>query len=189
MDVGVAGRRLARFEARSLFLPRRAKARVRRCSTNMMAWEGALQAGGIGKLDMTAKQTRRRFLYGLGGTTIAAPLLTSLVGRSARGQQGSEAPKRFIAMFTHYGCITNNWFPTKSHGPLEGADLMSTSLAPLAPYASKILIPRGIRSMNEWTARMVRGQGNDSHTPPRSRRRRTSVSRVGATAGSSWVPA
>jgi hypothetical protein len=41
---------------------------------------------------------------------------------------------------------------------------MPTTLAPLAPFASKLLIPRGIRSMNEWTAGMTRGQGNDSHT-------------------------
>jgi hypothetical protein len=41
---------------------------------------------------------------------------------------------------------------------------MPTTLAPLAPYAKKLLMPRGIRSMNEWTSNMVRGQGNDSHT-------------------------
>jgi hypothetical protein len=74
------------------------------------------------------------------------------------------APKRCIVMFTHYGCVTNQWFPTKSHGELTAADLMPTTLAPLAPYAKKLLMPRGIRSMNEWTANMTRGQGNDSHT-------------------------
>jgi hypothetical protein len=41
---------------------------------------------------------------------------------------------------------------------------MGTSLEPLAPFASKLLMPRGIRAMNEWTARMARGQGNDPHT-------------------------
>jgi hypothetical protein len=45
---------------------------------------------------------------------------------------------------------------------------MPTSLASLAPYAKKLLIPRGIRTMNEWTAqnngKTGRGQGNDSHT-------------------------
>jgi hypothetical protein len=73
-------------------------------------------------------------------------------------------PKRLIVMFTHYGCITNRWFPAKTHGELTAADLMPTTLAPLAPYAGKLLMPRGIRSMNEWTANMRRGQGNDSHT-------------------------
>ena len=39
-------------------------------------------------------------------------------------------------MFTHYGCITNQWFPAKSHGPLTADDLMPTTLAPLAPFAA-----------------------------------------------------
>jgi len=39
----------------------------------------------------------------------------------------------------------------------------------LAPFAKKLLMPRGIRTMNEWTANNTgaghgRGQGNDSHT-------------------------
>jgi hypothetical protein len=116
---------------------------------------------------MTKYLHRRIFLKGLGGAVLAAPFLGSIAERAARAQPmpgAAEAPKRFIAMFTHYGCVTNRWFPTKSHGPLTSADLMPTSLAPLAPFAHKILMPRGIRSMNEWTARMTRGQGNDSHT-------------------------
>lgn len=111
--------------------------------------------------------SRRIFLRGLGGAIVAAPFLGSIVERAARAQSMPAAagtPRRFIVMFTHYGCITNRWFPTKTHGELTAADLMPTTLAPLAPYASKLLMPRGIRGMNEWTARMVRGQGNDPHT-------------------------
>jgi hypothetical protein len=112
--------------------------------------------------------SRRTFLRGLGGAIVAAPFLSSLAERAAKAQPmpgiPAGAPKRFIVMFTHYGCVTNRWFPGKSHGELTAADLMPTTLAPLAPYASKLLIPRGIRSMNEWTANMSRGQGNDSHT-------------------------
>ena len=116
---------------------------------------------------MTNPMNRRIFLKGLGGAIVVAPFLSSLAERSAKAQSmpaAAGAPKRIIVMFTHYGCITNNWFPTKTHGQLTAADLMPTTLAPLAPYASKLLMPRGIRSMNEWTANMVRGQGNDSHT-------------------------
>ncbi len=112
--------------------------------------------------------SRRIFLRGLGGAIVAAPFLGSIFERAAKAQSPAAAaagtPKRFIVMFTHYGCVTNKWFPTKTHGELTAADLMPTTLAPLAPYASKLLMPRGIRSMNEWTANMVRGQGNDSHT-------------------------
>ncbi len=114
---------------------------------------------------MARYMNRRIFLKGLGGAVLAAPFLSSVAEREARAQSATvSSPQRFIVMFTHYGCITNQWFPAKSHGPLTADDLTPTTLAPLAPYADKLLIPRGIRSMNEWTARMTRGQGNDSHT-------------------------
>jgi hypothetical protein len=67
-------------------------------------------------------------------------------------------------MFTHYGCITTRFFPANSHGPLSVDDLAPTTLRHLAPYVDKLLMPRGIRGMNEWTGTLVRGQGNDPHT-------------------------
>ncbi|HYQ17001.1 MAG TPA: DUF1552 domain-containing protein [Polyangiaceae bacterium] len=110
--------------------------------------------------------TRRIFLRGLGGALVAAPFLSSVFERSAKAQQA--APRRTIVMFTHYGCVTNKWFPSKLDGELTANDLLPTTLAPLAPFASKLLMPRGIRAMNEWTANnkgagMGRGQGVDSH--------------------------
>src|SRR5690606_4655186 len=59
--------------------------------------------------------------------------------------------------------ITTRFFPKKSHGVLTAADLEPTPLRHLAPYVDKLLIPRGIRAMNEWTATLRRGQGNDPH--------------------------
>jgi len=114
----------------------------------------------------TVPLTRRLFLRGLGGALVAAPFLGSIAERAAKAQAlpAAASPQRLIVMFTHYGCITNQWFPQKTHGPLTADDLAPTTLAPLAPYVNKLLMPRGIRSMNEWTAGMVRGQGNDSHT-------------------------
>ena len=99
---------------------------------------------------MSKRLNRRIFLRGLGGAIVAAPFLSSVWERAARAQSVAPAgpSKRLIVMFTHYGCITNQWFPTKSHGPLTKEDLMSTTLAPLAPFVDKLLIPRGIRSMN-----------------------------------------
>jgi hypothetical protein len=67
-------------------------------------------------------------------------------------------------MFTHHGCLTNRWFPEKSHGPLTADDYAGTTLEVLAPHADKLLMPRGIRAMNEWTVDMSLGQGNDYHT-------------------------
>ncbi|MDF3041211.1 MAG: hypothetical protein K0Q71_3917 [Thermomicrobiales bacterium] len=113
---------------------------------------------------MSKQLNRRIFLRGLGGAALAAPFLSSVWERDAKAQSASGGGKALIVMFTHYGCVTNKWFPTKTQGELTAADLQSTSLASLAPYAKKLLMPRGIRSMNEWTSNMKRGQGNDSHT-------------------------
>ncbi|MCL2449640.1 MAG: DUF1552 domain-containing protein [Polyangiaceae bacterium] len=109
-------------------------------------------------------------LRGVGGAVVTAPFLGSVwerAGRAASGPASPANPKQLIVMFTHYGCITNSFFPVKSHGTLAASDL-SPTLLPLAPYVGKLLIPRGIRAMNEWTkdndGTNGLGQGNDAHT-------------------------
>jgi hypothetical protein len=106
----------------------------------------------------------------MGGALVTAPFLGSIWERASRAAARPDAglqPKQLIVMFTHYGCITNSFFPVKSHGALAASDL-SPTLAPLAPYVGKLLIPRGIRAMNEWTQHNDGtnglGQGNDPHT-------------------------
>ncbi|WP_437782876.1 DUF1552 domain-containing protein [Sorangium sp. So ce1097] len=106
--------------------------------------------------------SRRIFLRGLGGACVAAPFLGSIAERTVKAEPAAP-PRRLIVMYTHYGCITTRFFPQKSHGPLTAADLEPTTLKHLAPYVDKLLMPRGIRAMNEWTAAMDRGQGNDRH--------------------------
>src|SRR5689334_1602135 len=112
---------------------------------------------------MTKSINRRIFLRGLGGAVVAAPFLSSLAERGVKAQSAA-APKRLIIMFTHYAWIRTKCFPTMSHGRLTAATDLSPTLQPRAPYIKKLLSPRGIRSMNEWTQNMVRGQGNDPHT-------------------------
>jgi hypothetical protein len=102
------------------------------------------------------------FLRGLGGACVAAPFLSTLGGRTSRAKVLAP-PKRLIVMFTMHGCITNRFFPANSHGPLKAADLEGTTLKVLSPFVDKLLMPRGIRAMNEWTPSMLRGQGNDAH--------------------------
>lgn len=111
---------------------------------------------------MIARQSRRLFLRGLGGAVIAAPFLGSIAERVVKAQgEPIPGPRRLIIMFTHYGCMTDRWFPMKSHGELGADDFAGTSLEPLAPHVEKILLPRGIRAMNEWTLDASLGQGND----------------------------
>ncbi len=108
---------------------------------------------------------RRKFLGGLGGACVAAPFLSSVAERASKAQGVVAAtPKRLIVMFTHFGCLTTKFFPESSHGPLSAADIEPTTLRGLAPYVDKLLLPRGIRGMNEWTSGLERGQGNDPHT-------------------------
>ena len=108
---------------------------------------------------------RRLFLHGLGGAVVAAPFLGSIAERAAKAQgMVASDPKRLIVMFTHYGCMTDRWFPNKAHGQLTAEDFKGMSIEPLGEFADKILLPRGIRAMNEWTAQMTTGQGNDPHT-------------------------
>lgn len=115
---------------------------------------------------MIKNLNRRLFLRGLGGAAVAAPFLSSVWERAARAQgvSGNGVQNRLIVMFTHYGCLTDEWFPVNSHGALTAADLTGTSLESLSPFVNKMLMPRGIRAMNEWTASDGRGQGNDPHT-------------------------
>jgi hypothetical protein len=109
---------------------------------------------------------RRQLLRGLGGAVVAAPFLSSVAERAAKAQSTtSTPPKRLIVYFTHYGCLTDRWFFPKSHGQLTSDDYnANTTLSSLAPYASKLLMVRGIRSMNEWSFGGTLGQTTDPHT-------------------------
>jgi hypothetical protein len=107
---------------------------------------------------------RRQVLRGLGGAIVAAPFLSSVAEREAKAQT-STPPKRLIVYFTHYGCLTDRWFPAKSHGELTSDDYKSNdTLSSLAPFAKKLLMVRGIRSMNEWSFQGSNGQTTDPHT-------------------------
>ena len=111
------------------------------------------------------RMNRRVFLRGLGGSGRGRAILSSITERAPKGQTVT-APRQLIVMFTHYGCDTNRWFSVKSHGALAASDLAPTHLAPLTPFIDKLLIPRGIRAMNEWThnndGTNGLGQGNDA---------------------------
>jgi hypothetical protein len=115
---------------------------------------------------MTMNLNRRIFLRGLGGAVVAAPFLSSVAERAAKAQGAPPPgdPRRLIAMFTHYGCFTKDWFPEKSHGPLTAADFQGKTTEAIGAHAAKLLVPRGIRAMNEWSFSGELGQTTDPHT-------------------------
>ena len=100
---------------------------------------------------------RRVFLRGVGGTAVAAPFLSSLFESKANAQAGTP-PKRLVIFYTHNGCLTNRWFPKIDNGAITDASLEGT-LDVLRPYKSKLLIPRGIKSLNPYAV----GQSTDPH--------------------------
>src|SRR5688572_17564054 len=101
------------------------------------------------RISMTKKLNRRLFLHGLGGAAIAAPFLSTLGVRNATAAAAGPA-KRVIIFFSHYGCITETWFPARAHGELSAADFEGTSLAALKDFAPKLRMPRGISNLGEF---------------------------------------
>lgn len=100
---------------------------------------------------------RRMFLQGFGGAAVAAPFLSSMVGRSSWAQEPGPIVRN-ILFFTHNGVNTTQWFPKIEDGPLTASDL-SPTLKPLGEIVDQILIPRGFRSLNSFGA----GQSLDPH--------------------------
>ena len=103
---------------------------------------------------------RRIFLKGVAGACLAAPFLSSVHEQWAKAQAvPATPPKRLVIFYTHNGCLTTRWFPTKEDGALAASDLTGTYLEPLSPYVNKLLLPRGFRSMNSYAV----GQSIDPH--------------------------
>jgi len=100
---------------------------------------------------------RRLFLKGIGGAALAAPLLSSL-DRPAHGQEATPA-RRLVVFYTQNGCLTNRWFPGVEDGAITADSLAGTTLAGLAPFADRLLFPRGLALYPAY----FRGQNVDPH--------------------------
>jgi hypothetical protein len=85
---------------------------------------------------------RRLFLKGFGGAALAAPFLSSLQGPAKA--QATAPSKRLVIFYTQNGCLTNRWFPKVESGAVTSADMLGTTLEPLASLAPKLLFPRGL---------------------------------------------
>jgi hypothetical protein len=94
---------------------------------------------------------RRFFLRSAAGLMLAAPFLPSLSPRTARAQVAS-GPRRSVIFHSPSGCLTNRWFPKVEHGPLDASALEGTTLEVLTPYVKKLLVPRGLRAINQYAS-------------------------------------
>lgn len=86
--------------------------------------------------------TRRRFLRGAGGLSLALPIMHSLSRRSLADPAAVDAPKRFIAIFTANGQCAPHWYPTlPGPGTTIAPNIVATPLSQIAGNLSTVLGP------------------------------------------------
>jgi hypothetical protein len=101
---------------------------------------------------------RRQFLRGLGGVMVSLPLLEALAPRRAKA---APPPKRLAVFFCCNGVNMEQFWPTTPYGPLTAASLTGTGMEPLASYASKLIVPRGLHLVPRGWGRDP--SGGDDH--------------------------
>lgn len=94
----------------------------------------------------TPRIRRRQFLRGLGGVTVGLPFLETFAPRRASAQTAA-TPKRLAIFFNHNGVNMDKWFPTTAYGALTPASFIGTGMEPIASYAPKALLPRGLHQV------------------------------------------
>ncbi|MBK6515115.1 MAG: DUF1552 domain-containing protein [Polyangiaceae bacterium] len=88
--------------------------------------------------------SRRNFLRGALGVTLGLPFLESL-SRPEAHAGGSSANKRLIVFFCCNGVNMDRFWPSVGYGALSQASFAADcGMAPLAPFAERLLIPRGM---------------------------------------------
>ncbi len=94
--------------------------------------------------------SRRTFLRGAAGATLGLPLLES-IGAGPLRAQGAAPITRFLSFHSSSGVDTDRFWPAL--GNLSAGSFTGRGTEALAPYASKILIPRGVHGypVGTWT--------------------------------------
>jgi hypothetical protein len=100
---------------------------------------------------MAAEFLRRRtFLRGLAGATLGLPLLES-IGAGPLKAQDAEPIKRFLSFHCSSGVNTERFWPAL--GALNSGSFAGRGTEGLAPFADRVLIPRGVHGypVGTWT--------------------------------------
>lgn len=94
--------------------------------------------------------SRRGFLRGAAGATLALPLLESVGSGPLHAQEAASAP-RFLCFHCSSGVDVERFRPPV--GALTASSLQGLSIEPLAPYVDRLLIPRGVHGypVGTWT--------------------------------------
>lgn len=94
--------------------------------------------------------SRRTFLRGAAGAAVGLPLLES-IGASPLQAQSAKRVTRFVSFHSSCGVETDRFWPAV--GPLNAASFAGKGTEALAPFASRLLIPRGVHGypVGSWT--------------------------------------
>jgi hypothetical protein len=94
--------------------------------------------------------SRRTFLQGAAGAAVGLPLLES-IGASPLQAQTAQRVTRFLSFHSSSGVDTDRFWPAV--GALSEASFAGKGTEALAPYASRLLIPRGVHGypVGTWT--------------------------------------
>ncbi|MFZ5891365.1 MAG: DUF1552 domain-containing protein [Myxococcota bacterium] len=88
--------------------------------------------------ELKARLTRRQLLCGVGGVSVALPLLSSLSARA----QTPKPPRRLLLMYTPNGVISDAWWPTNVSS--ETAFDLNAIHQPLQPFRSRLTLLSGV---------------------------------------------
>jgi hypothetical protein len=94
--------------------------------------------------------SRRTFLQGAAGAAVGLPLLES-IGASPLQAQAAKRVTRFLSFHSSCGVETDRFWP--AIGSLSEASFSGKGSEALAPFASRLLIPRGVHGypVGTWT--------------------------------------
>jgi hypothetical protein len=94
--------------------------------------------------------SRRTFLRGAAGAAVGLPLLESIAAGPLRAQ-AAQPLTRFLSFHSSCGVDTDRFWP--EIGDLSAASFTGRGVEALAPYASRLLIPRGVHGypVGTWT--------------------------------------
>ncbi|MEZ4270589.1 MAG: DUF1552 domain-containing protein [Myxococcota bacterium] len=87
--------------------------------------------------------TRRRFLQALGAFGCAAPLGRMLYSSVAQAAGQPNCPKRFIALMSPHGMLTEYWRPRGTENSFD-IDFANSMLGPLNAFKNKLVILDGV---------------------------------------------